>query len=146
MLALQVDRTQGVAAAIDGTKRVRWVRRVEQVGYAWTFYPRAKRDSSGNIYLRYDPGRYPSVAVFRPTETGFTDLSSLPGKRYYLGRWYNSELLPVGKDGRHRINHHENTCNPMCAAANYRHRIFRWSGTDFVPVSAWQRGMGPRGL
>ena len=90
-------------------------------------------DSTGNAFVKYNPGRYDGVLVLVPTEAGFEDIgwqvNHYAGKRAY----YDAELAGPGANGQYVIRSHHNNCDPNCAQGTVTTVDLHWDGHDYVP-------------
>lgn len=90
--------------------------------YAWELAVPAT-DSSGNLFVHYDPGRYDGILVYRPVANGMQLLKD----------FYYAELASPGADGRYyRIRQYTNDCKPDCARGTTTSRLYTWNGTTYV--------------
>lgn len=71
-------------------------------------------DSNHNLYITYNPGRYPGIIVLKPTSNGFQDFGSDSFPRTYSGRFYNA-ITSTESDGSYEIVLSQNDCDPSCA-------------------------------
>lgn len=104
-------------------------------------------DSTGNVFIDYNPGRYNGVIVLRPTEIGFDDLGTAwadTGTRFY-----SAVIVDRDGDGQFEIEQATNDCEPSCGEGTTTVKVFRWNGTDYAasaPAMSTQvsvNGMGP---
>lgn len=91
-------------------------------------------DSTGAIYVHYNPGRYNGVIVLRPTDGEFEDFGTLPARDDYQGRFYSAHTVDTDGDGRFEVRSEINDCHPTCADATIRTEFWRLNGDDFVRV------------
>ncbi|MET9624735.1 MULTISPECIES: hypothetical protein [unclassified Streptomyces] len=94
-------------------------------------------DSTKNIFVTYNPGRYDGVLVLVPKADGFEDVDWSDATIYYRGgryAFYNAGLVGPGKDGRYELFVLSNSCNPSCAEAAISKQTLRWNGRDYVPM------------
>jgi hypothetical protein len=89
-------------------------------------------DSTGNAFVKYNPGRYDGVLVLVPIPTGFEDIGW--GDTHYQGKraYYYAKLEGPGSDGRYTIRQYTNDCTPGCAAGTVTSQVLHWNGTDYV--------------
>lgn len=117
-------------ALVDGGGRIRW----SHVLSGSTYYELAltPSDKSGNVFVTYDPGRLPGVAILRPTAQGFAWLAGFydSGKGTREARFYNARLGRPGADGLYTIHTQSGGCGAGCKG-NPR-RGYRWNGSDYV--------------
>lgn len=67
-------------------------------------------DSTGHVFLTYNPRRYDGVIVLSPVENGFNFFESLPAEDDYLGRFYNAAVADTDDDGVLEIEKSTNDC------------------------------------
>jgi hypothetical protein len=115
---------------IDGTGRVRWNHWCGD--WVSLDIKQPVQDSTGNIFLDYNPGRYNGVLVLRPAPQGFQDFGSLPKEGDYQSRFYSAEAKDVDGDGSYEIDVGINDCDPSCAEGTYHHSIYRWTGREYA--------------
>lgn len=75
------------------------------------------QDSTGNIFINYDPGRHNGVIVLRPSVSeGFT-VVAWPYGMIDPGAldFYNATLVGPFADGAYAIEHKSNYCTPNCS-------------------------------
>ncbi|MGU3292409.1 hypothetical protein [Williamsia sp. M5A3_1d] len=115
--------------AVDGNNRVRWSF-VDGNGESRWGVASPATDSTGNLFVTYNPGRYDGVIVLHPTASGFAPI----GTTYSDGpfRYYHAELQGPGASGQYTIKQSNNDCNPACANGTITSKILRWNGTDYV--------------
>lgn len=93
-------------------------------------------DQAGNIFVRYGTGRYPGVAVLRPTAEGMNDFGTLPSDpsdRNAAGyRFGDSVAYDIDDDGTFEIISLERPCDPSCADGKVFFRTFSWNGEGFA--------------
>ncbi|QRY61014.1 VWA domain-containing protein [Gordonia sp. PDNC005] len=96
-----------------------------------SFYSPAS-DTTGNTFVKYNPGRYDGVLILVPTPTGFAD----PGidESGYTGKFlfYYAEAKGPGPDGRYVIEQSSNNCTPDCAGGTITKKTLRWNGRDYT--------------
>ncbi len=126
---------QGRAAVIDEKGRVRWSYQTEDSFFYSFKIANPASDATENIFVKYNPGRYDGVAIFRPTIEGMTTLKSyeLGTSSEVAGGFYDAELLPADRNGNFRVKQRTNSCEPSCADGKIEHRIFVWNGSSYVP-------------
>ena len=90
----------------------------------------AATDDTGNVFIRYNPGRYDGVVVLRIRSGVVESFGSLPEAvpLAYAGRFYNANVVDVDNDGLLDIAVHEGFCESSCAGDV----VFRWNGSDYV--------------
>lgn len=72
------------------------------------------QDSNHNLYITYNPGRYPGIIVLKPTANGLEDFGTDSFPRTYNGRFYNA-VTSTESDGSYTIVLSRNDCDPSCA-------------------------------
>jgi hypothetical protein len=112
---------KGVAAVVDAAGRVKWSSAPGTVQYTWEAASPAT-DASGNIFVKYNPGRYDGYQVFRPTANGMTGLAD----------FYYAELIGPGSTGYYQIRQYDNDCNPSCAQGTTTSKLYSWNGAEYV--------------
>ncbi|MFI8291395.1 hypothetical protein ACIGBL_19895 [Streptomyces sp. NPDC085614] len=100
-------------------------------------FPDPVTDSTKNVFVTYNPGRYDGVLVLVPNAAGFEDVDwSDPTIHYSGGRFafYHAELSGPGESGRYTIIASNNSCNPSCAEGVTSRTTLHWNGHDYLPV------------
>jgi hypothetical protein len=125
------EQRDAAIAVVDARSKVRW----SHWGGAWYELAPAEplRDSTGNVFLNYNPGRENGVIVLRPTADGLDDLETLPEPGDYRAPFYGAELTDTDGDGTYEIVKSSNDCDPSCADGTVRRDTFRWNGQQYVP-------------
>ncbi|MBN1170898.1 MAG: hypothetical protein JXA67_01885 [Micromonosporaceae bacterium] len=115
---------------VDASGVIRW----QHWAGAWFVLTAATpaTDTTGNIFLTYNPGRYTGVIVLRPTPGGFVDFGSLPAPDDYLSVFYGASPVDVNRDSVYEIDKTTNNCDPSCAEGAIDHSIIRWNGATYV--------------
>jgi len=115
--------------ALDGQGRVRWHNPIDAM-YDLHF-PEPAVDSTGHLFVNYDPGRYNGVIVLAPTANGFDSFQTLLLDGDYSSRFYYADLLgPDASTGQYVIAKH--TCDTSCAPGPETDVYYRWDGTDYI--------------
>ncbi|GIE94457.1 hypothetical protein Ari01nite_19220 [Paractinoplanes rishiriensis] len=129
-LARGDEKRDAAIAVLDAQRKVRW----SHWGGDWyVLEPAAPAtDSTGHLFLNYNPGRHNGVIILRPTAGGFEDLRTLPRPGDYSARFYGAEVLDADGDGRYEVETTANDCNPSCAEGTVRRAVQRWNGTDYA--------------
>lgn len=98
------------------------------------------QDTTGNVFINYDPGRFNGVIVLRPTAHGFDDLQTLPAETH-VGRFYYT--APVG-DAEDEVSSWQYTDDgvPDYATGTVTKEQFVWDGTDYVSAGPPQLATG----
>ncbi|WP_432878861.1 hypothetical protein [Streptomyces sp. CA-251251] len=94
-------------------------------------------DSTRNVFVTYNPGRYDGVLVLVPTADGFADIEwASPDDHYSGGRYafYYARPVGPGEDGEYAIVHSIKGCDPSCAEGATSKVILRWDGRDYLPT------------
>jgi len=91
----------------------------------------AATDTTTNVFIEYNPGRYNGVMILIPTTTGFTAGATEPTESSQ-GRFYSASIVDQGGDGAFEISQLSNDCNPSCGGGNITATIFHWNGSDYV--------------
>ena len=115
--------------AVDGSGTVRWSFTDDSGESRWA--PAASApDATGNVFVKYNPGRYDGIIVLHPTADGFSPI----GKTYSDGplRYYYAELQGPDSSGAYSIKESRNDCNPACANGTVTSKILRWNGNDYA--------------
>jgi hypothetical protein len=126
---------QGHIRAYDETGMVRWSYDTSNLPGMDEFNPEGV-DRAGNIFLHYNPGRYPGVIVLRPTPAGFEDFGSLPTREDGMGVWYSATDADIDGDGVYEIVEDANDRDPACAGGTFHRTIYRWDGSTFRGTGA----------
>lgn len=115
-------------AAINSGGELRWM---QQLGDWYSLnYAGPPTDSSGNIFLTYNPGGESGVIILRPIHDGFDDFGTLPAPGEYNARFYGAELVQF--DDTYEVDKATNDCDPNCAEGDVNHNYYYWNGTDYV--------------
>ena len=128
----QVGPKVGCVAAVAGNGMVLPAITVDVGGNSLNF-PNPVTDSTGNAFVKYNPGRYDGVLVLVPTPDGFQDIGW--GDTHYAGKraYYYAKLEGPGPNGQYTIRQFNNDCSPSCAAGAVTSQGLHWNGTDYVP-------------
>ncbi len=119
----------GDVYVVDTGGTVRWSTHMEY-GCGEPIEPNAPpTDSTGNLFVIYNPGRYHGTVVLRPVPDGIDDLHTTAED---VGRFYYSDVSDVDGDGVFEITQYDNDCNPDCADGTITSEIFRWNGSDYA--------------
>ncbi|MEV6060879.1 hypothetical protein AB0L62_12840 [Nocardia asteroides] len=79
-------------------------------------------DTTGNLFVVYNPGRYDGVLVIVPSDKGVSSVDR-----------YNARLIGPGANGQFTIEFKNHDCTPDCAHGPTTTQIQHWDGTDYVP-------------
>lgn len=98
---------------------------------------RPATDKTGNVFLKYNPGRYYGVIVLRSAGGRIEDFGSLPaGGDAYEGKgpfgYYAETQDAHPRDGVLEIKQFSNNCNPSCAGGALTSEVFVWDGHRYV--------------
>ncbi|WP_187285035.1 hypothetical protein [Streptomyces sp. OR43] len=94
-------------------------------------------DSTRNVFVVYNPGRYDGVLVLVPTADGFADISWRSAEDHYSGgrfAFYHARPVGPGKDGAYAIVQSIKGCDPSCAEGATAKVTLRWNGHDYLPT------------
>lgn len=91
------------------------------------------QDSNQNLYITYNPGRYPGIIVLKPTTSGLQNFGTDSFPRTYNGRFYNA-VTSTESDGSYTIVLSRNDCDPSCAGGNITSTNWHYDANvdDFV--------------
>jgi hypothetical protein len=125
------EQRDAAIAVVDAQGKIRW----SHWGGDWYELAPAEplRDSTGNVFLNYNPGRENGVIVLRPNADGLDDLGTLPEPGDYRAPFYGAELTDTDRDGAYEIVKSANDCDPSCADGTVRQDTFRWNGQKYAP-------------
>ena len=124
--------TACVIAAADKGKLIAAIP-VDVLGHSFSFASPVS-DSTGNAFVKYNPGRYDGVLVLVPTDNGYEDIGWDPNVHYAGKRaYYNGELAGPGANGQYTIRLSRNNCEPSCAEGKTTTVDLHWDGHDYVP-------------
>lgn len=128
LLPEETNSGPGYIAAVDDKDQVLWSAQTDRM---YELAPAATaQDSTGNVFLNFNPGRHNGVIVLKPTQHGFDDLGTLPSDTYQK-RFYHAAA--VGEPaGEVVIWHFRTSCDPSCAEGATTKEQFRWNGSDYV--------------
>jgi hypothetical protein len=123
----------GCIAAVDGTGAELLVQKVGVYEDALDFADPIT-DSTNNVFITYNPGRYNGVVVLVPDEDGFADIGWDQSGEYQstTNAFYYAELEGPGSDGRYAITQYGNDCEPSCADGAISEKTLRWNGSQYV--------------
>lgn len=119
-------------AVLDGTGTIRWDQRLDNGSYEKLEPAGAGSDTSGNLFIVYNPGRYEGIAILRPTSeslqtiAGFYDSSKGSLDLYY------AEIVGPNSAGLYAIRKFNNDCEPDCAGGTTTSRLYIWNGVNYV--------------
>jgi serine/threonine-protein kinase len=93
-------------------------------------------DATGNMFITYDPGRYPGVLVLIPDADGFEDIgwdAEMSGT-HYMGKhaYYYADLVGPNSSDLYTIRQSRNDCTPSCADGTTTSQDLHWNGSDYV--------------
>ena len=114
---------------LDSAATVQWQTHIEQACYGLHLAD-PPTDSSGNLFVIYNPGRYDGVLVLRPSPSGIDDLGTafVNGE----GRFYSAQPV-ADQNGQYDIVQIANDCDPDCASGQHTVETFSWNGSDYAP-------------
>lgn len=87
-------------------------------------------DTTGNLFVVYNPGRYDGVIILRPADGGFVDFGTLPNPE--LGRFYGATLDYDPASSQYTVRSEINDCTPTCAEGTTRVTTYHFDGSDYV--------------
>ena len=121
------------AAVLSESGEVLWYLQAAQENdhqYEWSLAAPAI-DSSGLLFINYNPGRYNGLAILRPTADGM-DIVAWPYDAPGGQVLYNAELEGPGEDGKYVIIQYRNDCTPSCADGTTTTEQLTWNGSEFA--------------
>src|ERR1700738_1323172 len=123
----QVGPKVGCVAAVAGNGTALPAITVDVGGNSLNF-ANPVTDSTGNAFVKYNPGRYDGVLVLVPTPTGFQDIGW--GNTHYQGKhaYYYAKLEGPGSNGQYTIRQFNNDCSPSCAGGAIPSHVLQWNG------------------
>ncbi len=92
-------------------------------------------DSTNNVFITYNPGRYYGVITLVPKSDGYEDIGwgeDEPGYQTTTHAYYSAELEGPGSDGQYTIKESINNCDPSCAGGTITTKILRWNGSGYA--------------
>jgi hypothetical protein len=96
-------------------------------------------DRTGNVFLRYNPGRYYGVIIVRAAGGRLESFGTLPADGEYEGSgpfgYYASTHDDRPHDGVLEIRQFHNHCDPSCADGALSNETYAWDGRRYVRVS-----------
>ncbi|ETA04886.1 MULTISPECIES: hypothetical protein [Gordonia] len=125
---------EGCIVAVDSKGKRLLVQTVSVYGNALDFADPAT-DTTENVFITYNPGRYDGVITLVPTATGYADIGWEKGGLAYQSTthaYYFAEVVGPGSDGRYAIKTFDNNCEPDCAGGTVTTKILRWNGQRYV--------------
>jgi hypothetical protein len=101
-------------------------------------------DASGNVFLRYNPGRHNGLIVLRGAGGRLEDFGTLPpgGDDYYgTGPFgYGADTQKSSESGGLLlIRQRDLDCDPSCAEGTYIVQMYSWHGDRYVKKGAARR-------
>lgn len=90
-------------------------------------------DSTGHLFVTFNPGRYDGVIVLAPSTDGFDDFGTLPKPGEFQGEefGYDAEASDEDGDGVFEVVQHVNACDPTCAEDTSPDQTYSWTGSDY---------------
>lgn len=135
LVTIDSNRECGSVAlvALDHDSTIRWKHTLscyEQLSPATP-----SKDTTGHLFVDFNPGRYNGVIVLEPVAGGFRDFATLPTADLggYDTRFYDAFTRDLDHDGKIEIVAESNNCDPDCAGGTVTTRAYWWSGSDYVP-------------
>lgn len=89
-------------------------------------------DTTGQIFVEWNPGRYNGVTILQPVPGGFADHRTLMASGDYAARFYGADVKDVDGDGDFEIVEGSNDCTPTCAEGTSTYTAWLWNGQDYV--------------
>lgn len=128
----------GAIAAFTEEGQLVWSTRVSDLYELKVATP--AQDSTGNIFVNWNPGRYNGIDIFQPTNNGFSipsrknpqEVSGQSALEYFEASFYYAALVGPGADGRYTIDQSNNDCTPSCAAGTITHKTYVWDGHQYI--------------
>ncbi|MBF6357171.1 hypothetical protein IU449_21940 [Nocardia higoensis] len=125
---------EGCIAVVDRRGSKLLVQKVSIYGDELDFADPAT-DSTNNVFITYNPGRYNGVITLVPVAGGYADIgwNDPDGLNYQstTHAYYYAELIGPGDDGRYAIEASSNDCEPDCAGGTITKKILRWNGSRY---------------
>ncbi len=91
-------------------------------------------DSTGNLFVNFNPGRYNGVIILRPVPGGFKDFATLPDTDSgYAERFYSARLVYDSATNTYTVRSEINDCTPSCADGTIHVTLYHFNGQDYVP-------------
>lgn len=128
-----------VIAAVDDADKVLWS--AEIAGLTLLKPAPNAQDSTGNVFLNSNAGRYNGVIVLKPIAEGFDDLGSIPTGDDQ-GRFFFSSI-DEGQGGKAALWDFDQDCTPSCAAGTITKERLEWDGSGYVPAGPIQVAVWP---
>jgi hypothetical protein len=126
VLGGDVGRPPSALVALELDEHIVW--RYDTVEWTALEPLHVATDTSGNLFFRYNPGRYDGVVVIGWRSGQVQTHGSLPEAGSYFGKFYNANVLDVDHDGLLDIAVHEHYCAATCPGD----KVFYWTGSDYV--------------
>lgn len=116
---------------VDLSGQVLWERSEHDIGdYGWALNAPAT-DDTGNVFIKYNPGRLDGIIVLRPIPAGMDDLGTAEPQDAYRKRFYGADAVDLDGDGKLEVRHFVNDCDPSCAGGTVTETVYRWDGTGY---------------
>lgn len=129
-----LDDAIPTALAVDASGGIAWMKRDDDSAPYFQFeFANPATDNSGNYFVLYNPGRHNGVLILRPSEKGFTPLSTLYGdfvEGADLLPFYGANLTKL-HDGLYSIELERNDCMPSCADGTHTKTLWHWDGDTY---------------
>ena len=93
-------------------------------------------DTTDNVFITYNPGRYNGVVTLVPNESGYEEIGwGRESTRYRstTHAYYYAELVGPGSDSRYQIKQLSNDCQPDCAGGTVTSEVLSWDGRRYTP-------------
>ncbi len=125
---------EGCVAVVDKRGSKLLVQKISVYGEELEF-AEPVTDSTNNVFLTYNPGRYNGVLTLVPTDRGYANIGWTdedgPNYQSTTHAYYYAELVPPGGDGRYAIEQSSNDCRPDCAGGTITKKVLRWNGARY---------------
>lgn len=127
------DSELHAVAVLDASGKIRWSHKIRDTYYVLTT-AKAGTDSTGNLFVKYDPGRYAGIAIFRPVNGSMKRLAGFydNGNGKEDGRFYNAKLIGPNAAGRYSVRHYVNDCDPSCGTGTTTSKVYTWNGSNYA--------------
>lgn len=89
-------------------------------------------DGSGNIFVKYNPGRYDGIEVIRPTAEGMEVIHDDYSDSVEPPLFYSAALDTLSPGGAFDIEKIDWSCDPSCAEGKSTSTFFRWDGRTYA--------------
>ncbi|MGV9859855.1 vWA domain-containing protein [Gordonia sp. NPDC003425] len=124
---------EGCVAAVGAKGQKLLVQKVSVYGDEIDFAD-PPTDSTKNVFITYNPGRYNGVITLVPDDKGYEDIGwgdDDPGYQTTKNAYYSAELKGPGSDGKYTIETSANDCDPSCADGTITKKTLKWNGSSY---------------